>query len=155
VILSQIHNLGYVSAFIGGILFVFTFTVALGGIILFNLADTHSVIGIALVGGLGSMVGDLLIFRFINDGLTDELKPLYHRLGGEKITVMFQSIYLRWTLPVIGALIVMSPFPDELGIALMGVSKMKTSHFIVISYVLDVIGLFVLLDGILLFKGWM
>ena len=154
-ILSKIHNLGYLGAFLGGILFVFTFTVALGGIILFSLVDNYSVMGIALVGGFGSMVGDLIIFRFVRDGLTDELKPLYRRFGGDRITTVFRSVYLRWALPLVGALIVMSPFPDELGVTLMGLSKMKTSHFIVISYVLDVVGLIILLEGVMLFKAMM
>ena len=152
-ILLKIHNLGYLGAFLGGILFVFTFTVALGGIILFSLVDNYSVISIALVGGFGSMVGDLILFRFIKDGLTYELKPLYRKFGGDRITTVFRSVYLRWTLPLVGALIIMSPFPDELGVALMGLSKMKTSHFMVISYVLDVVGIIILLEGIMLFRG--
>jgi len=38
--------------------------------------------------------------------------------------------YLSWSLPVIGAVIIASPFPDELGISLMGFSKMKTPYYI-------------------------
>lgn len=63
--LAEIHQLSYLGAFIGGILFIFTFTVAFGGVILFNLADSYSLLGISLIAGLEGVIGDLFIFRFI------------------------------------------------------------------------------------------
>jgi len=36
---------------------------------------------------------------------------------------------------------VISPLPDELGLAMMGLSKMKTSLFIPISFILNSLGI--------------
>lgn len=151
-LLAQTHHLGYLGAFIGGILFVFTFTVAFGGVILFNLIDSYSLISIALVAGLGGVIGDIFIFKFIKAGITEELKPLYRSLGGNKLTKLLHTAHYKWTLPVIGALIIASPFPDEIGVAMMGLSKIRTSYFMMISFVLNVLGLFLLLGGLMMFK---
>ena len=47
----------------------------------------------------------------------------------------------RWLIPFIGALIVASPLPDELGLTMMGLSKMKTSLFIPLSFLLNFFGI--------------
>jgi len=45
-------------------------------------------------------------------------------------------------LPVIGALIIVSPFPDELGVTLMGITKIKSYQFLILAFILDVTGVF-------------
>jgi hypothetical protein len=45
-------------------------------------------------------------------------------------------------------LIIASPFPDELGLMLMGLSKTNTKVFILLSFVLNFIGILVM--GLLL-----
>jgi len=149
-LLFDLRALGLLGAFIGGILFVFTFTVALGAVILASLGEVHPVWAIAVVAGLGSLLGDLIIFRFIRDRLLEELRPLYERLGGENLTQILHKVYLRWTLPVLGALIVASPLPDELGVTLMGISNISPRRFAVLSYVLNTLGIFALLGLIAL-----
>ena len=127
---------GYMGAFIAGILFVSTFTVATGIVILLVLAEKLSPIEIGLIAGLGAVIGDLTIFRFIKDGLIEEINPVYRRLGGDHITKILQTQYFSWTLPVIGAIIIASPFPDEIGVSLMGIAKMKTYQFVALSFFL-------------------
>src|SRR3990167_3767473 len=152
-ILSGLHNLGYLGAFVGGILFVSTFTVALGGIVMFNLTDTHSIFLIAIVAGIGGVIGDLLIFKFVKNRLLEELEPIYNQLGGGHLTKILHTVYMRWMLPILGALIVASPLPDELGITLMSLSEIKTSRFIALSFILNTVGIFLLLGGIRLIRG--
>lgn len=147
-VLAQINQLGYFGAFIGGVLFVFTFTVALGGVILFSLADSHSIFIVSLVAGLGGTLGDLVIFRFVKDGLMEEITPLYRSVGGDRLTRIFKRSYLHFMLPVIGAIIIASPLPDEIGVSLMGISHIRTSYFVLISFFLNTIGLFLLLEGV-------
>ena len=75
--LLHLGNLGYIGAFIGGVLFVSTFTVATATLILLVLAEGLNPIEIGVIAGAGAVVGDVLIFRFIKDGLTSEVKFLY------------------------------------------------------------------------------
>ena len=129
-----------------GILFVSTFTVAIGSVILLILAESLSVIEIALIAGLGAVIGDIFIFKFIRSrGFIEEIESIYKYFGGHKISHLIHTKYFSWTLPVLGALIIASPLPDELGVSLMGISKMKTNEFVLLSFVLNSLGIFFVL----------
>lgn len=152
IFLLNLGEWGYLGAFIAGILFVSTFTVATGAVILLVLAEKLSPIEIGIIAGFGAVVGDLTIFRFIKDGLLDEIKPVYKKIGGDHVTKILHTKYFSWTLPVIGAVIIASPFPDEIGVSLMGIAKMKTYQFILLSFVLNVIGIFLVVSASLVIK---
>jgi len=145
--LSHLGNLGYIGAFIGGMLFISTFTVSIGTVILFALAKYLNPIEIGLIAGLGAVIGDLFVFRFIrSQELNKEIKHFFDYFGGDKISHLIHSKYFSWTLPVIGALIIASPLPDELGVSLMGISRMKTYKFILLSFILNSLGIFLVVS---------
>ncbi|QQG40629.1 MAG: hypothetical protein HYV37_03615 [Candidatus Levyibacteriota bacterium] len=152
--LLNLGNFGYIGAFLGGVLFVSTFTVATGAVILLVLAETLSPVEIGIIAGLGAVVGDFTIFRFIKDNLASELKSIYDHLDGDHhLTKLLHSKYFGWTLPVIGALIIASPLPDEIGVSLMGIAKMKTYQFLLLSFVLNVVGIFLVVSTSLIIKS--
>ena len=145
--LLQLGGFGYIGAFIAGIFFVFTFTVATSALVLLILAETLSPIEIGLIAGLGAVVGDLLIFRFVKDGLAGELQFLYNQVDGDHhLHKLFHTKYFNWTLPIIGAIIIASPLPDELGVSLMGISKINTYKFMFMSYLLNSVGIFLVIS---------
>jgi uncharacterized membrane protein YdjX (TVP38/TMEM64 family) len=131
---------------------VSTFTVATAAVILLALAETLSPLEIALVAGLGAVVGDFTIFRFIKNNLIDEIELIYIRLGGNHFSKMLHTKFFTWTLPVVGAIIIASPFPDEVGLSLMGISKMKTRQFVLISFLLNAIGIFLIVSAYTIIK---
>lgn len=146
--LLNLGSLGYVGVFVAGILFVSTFTVATGAVILLVFAERLSPIEIGIIAGLGAVVGDFVIFRFIKDNLAREVKDIYDHIdGGHHVQRVFYSKYFSWTLPVIGAIIIATPFPDEIGVSLMGISKMKTYQFLFISFILNAIGIFLVVTA--------
>lgn len=146
-LLLKLKELKYLGAFLGGILFVSTFTFGIGIVILTSLTDNFSIFTISLFAGLGAMVGDLLIFRFVKDRVIEEIKPLYQKFGNSRMGKIFYSHLFAWTLPVLGAIIIASPLPDELGVSLMGISNIKTSRFLLISFILNTAGIFFILLG--------
>ncbi len=151
--LLHLGNLGYFGAFIGGILFVSTFTVATGAVILLVLAESLSPIEIGIIAGLGAVVGDFAIFRLIKDNLAEELKDIYNHIdGNHHFQRVLHTKYFSWTLPVMGAVIIASPLPDEVGVSLMGISKMKTFQFLIISFLLNAIGIFLVVSVSLVIK---
>lgn len=140
-IIKEIGSYGYFGALIVGVFFVSTFTVAPASVILFHLAQDFNPGLIAVCAGVGAVVGDLLIFRFLKDGVFEELKPLFHKYGGHYIATLLHTPYFAWLAPVVGAIIIASPFPDEIGIALMGLSRIKIWQFVALSFVLNAIGI--------------
>lgn len=151
--LLNLGNFGYLGAFIAGALFVSTFTVATGAVILLVLAERMSPIEIGIIAGLGAVVGDFIIFRFIKNNLTQELTLIYNHIdGNHHLQKVLHSKYFSWTLPVIGAIIIASPLPDEIGVSLMGITKMSTFHFLLISFVLNAIGIFLVVSASAIIK---
>ena len=151
--LLHLGNFGYIGAFLAGILFVSTFTVATGAIILLILAETLSPIEIGLIAGLGAVVGDFVIFRFIKDDLVKEIKQIYNLFDrSHHFKKVLHTKYFSWTLPVVGAIIIASPLPDEVGVSLMGISKLKTYQFLLLSFILNAIGIFLVVSSSLVIK---
>lgn len=144
-ILLHLGNLGYIGAFFAGILFVSTFTVSIGTIIFLILAESLSPIELGIIAGLGAVVGDFLIFHLVRDNLAQEVAQLYNAVdANHHVQKVLHTKYFAWTLPVFGALIIASPLPDEIGVSLMGISRMSTIKFAGLSFVLNTLGIFLI-----------
>lgn len=142
--INKVGNFGYFDALITGIFFVSIFTVAPAVAVLYHLAQILNPWGIAIMAGLGAMIGDYIIFRFIRDRIFDELKPLFNKFGGALIKKLFFTPYFSWLLPILGAAVIASPIPDEVGVSMMGASKIKGWQFILITFALNAIGIFLI-----------
>jgi hypothetical protein len=131
------------AAFIAGMLFASTFTVAAGGLIIIHLAQigVHPLI-LILFGGLGAVSCDILIFYFVKDDIAKEISPIYDEIISKShLKKIMHTRYFSWTLPVIGAFIIASPLPDELAVSLLGLSEMKTAEFFAISFASHLVGM--------------
>jgi hypothetical protein len=138
----HLGSYGYPGAFIAGILFVCSFTVAIGVVALAALARELNPVVLALIAGAGAVVGNFLIFRFIKDDILKEVEPLFKKFEGNHLKVLLHSKYFRWSLPVIGAILIVSPLPDEVGISLMDIAGMSTLRFLILTFCLNSLGIF-------------
>ncbi len=144
-IVSSVDELKIIGSFIAGFFFTSAFTIAPAAIALVEISKTTSPLLVALWGALGSLVGDLVIFLFIRDRFADDILEALHTLKNEKkITHFFKRGFFRWLSPLLAALIIMSPLPDELAIALMGISKVRMSLFIPICFVMSFFGILII-----------
>ncbi len=144
-LIQQAGDLKYFGAFLAGMFFVSTFTVAPAAVVLYNLADKMSIAEVSLLAGAGGVIGDYLIFHFLRNNLFMELQPLYQRLGGNRLSKLFITPYFAWMLPLLGAAIIASPLPDEAGVGLLGLSKLKSWQFILLSFALNAVGIAVVI----------
>lgn len=131
-------------SFISGILFVSVFTIAPASIVLAELAQSSSLTTVALFGGLGAMLGDALIFLFVRDIFREDLEEFLKKHKKVRIISHLHFGFLRWLSPLIGALIIASPLPDELGITMLGLSKLKLRTLLPITFVLNAVGIFLI-----------
>ncbi|RJP45758.1 hypothetical protein C4587_00380 [Candidatus Parcubacteria bacterium] len=129
-------------SFIGGLFFTSIFTAAPAVVVLGEIANQNSILLVALIGAAGSVIGDLFILRFIEDTVTEDFKELVRRAGGKnRIASIFKLRLFRWLMAFLGALVIASPLPDELGLFMMGLSKVKNSYFIPLSFALNFAGI--------------
>jgi len=149
--LSALEHLGYVGSFLTGIFFVSSFTVGPAAVVLFHLGSAGPLWLMSLVAGIGAAFGDLLIFRFLQDGVYKEIAPLFSNMNEALMGPALWSPKWKWFLPVLGAAVIASPFPDEIGIALMGLSTMRWWQFLPLAIVLNSVGIFIILS---VAHGW-
>jgi hypothetical protein len=141
-ILSGAVGLKLFGSFIAGMFFTSVFTTVPAIVTLGEISRHNSIFLTALFGALGALVGDLIIFSFIKDKLSEHLNSLLeHTNYWKRVKHILKLKYFRWGTFLLGGLIIASPFPDELGISLMGLSKMKTKSFILISVFFNFIGI--------------
>ena len=140
-ILASAQEWKFVGSIIAGLFFVSVFTAAPSAVVLIEIALSNSALETAFFGGIGALAGDLIIFRFVKDHLADELKWLASKSRLKGLIGIFKLQFFRWLLPLAGAIVVASPFPDEIGLAMMGLSKMRTGLFIPLSFALNFLGI--------------
>ncbi|MBI2062559.1 MAG: hypothetical protein HYT64_02635 [Candidatus Yanofskybacteria bacterium] len=143
-LITSTKEIRFIGSFIAGIFFTSIFTAAPATVVLGEIAQSNSVIMVAILGGLGALAGDLLIFRFVRDKIFQDFSYLVKISRSERFVSVFKLKLFRILTPFIGALIIASPLPDEAGVAMLGLSKMKTSTFIPLSFLLNSIGILII-----------
>ena len=122
-ILTSTKELELLGSFVAGMFFTSAFTTAPAIVTLGEIAKANSVIQTAFLGATGAVIGDLIIFRFVRDRLSEDLMQLInHNTSGKRIKAILKIRFFRWFTFLIGGLIIASPFPDVLGIGLLGFS---------------------------------
>lgn len=144
-VINKIGDFGYAGALLTGIFFVSTFTVAPALVVLYALAQSYNPIGIAVMAGLGAVIGDFMLFQYLKDKVFGELKPLFLKFGGSYVIRLFKTPYFGWLTPLIGAAIIASPFPDEIGVGILGISKLKNWQFLLLSFCLNTVGILIVI----------
>ncbi|MBI2040079.1 hypothetical protein HYT18_03325 [Candidatus Microgenomates bacterium] len=139
--LLNLGTLEYIGALIAGMLFVSSFTAAISIVVIAIMTENINPMALGLIGGVGAVMGDYLVFKLVRSHLQEELAMLFGREETSHIKTLLRSKYIAWTLPIIGVFIIASPLPDELGVSLLGISKMSEARFILISYLSNSVGI--------------
>lgn len=135
----------FIGSVIAGLFFTSIFTVSIAAAVLGEIVvESESIIQVAFFGALGGVVGDLVIFNFVKDSLTEDVEFLFHKIKNQGLISVFHHRLLKWLVPLIGALVIASPLPDELGISMLGFAKLKTWLFIPISFVFNFLGILII-----------
>lgn len=137
-------NLGsfeYIGALFAGMLFVSSFTAAISIAVIAIMTQNLHPMALGLIGGVGAVMGDYLIFKLVRSNIQQELAMLFGKEATSHVKVLLHSKYIAWTLPIIGVFIIASPLPDEMGVSLLGISKISEARFILISYLSNAVGI--------------
>jgi hypothetical protein len=145
-VVSIFRDYYIVACFVSGIFFTSIFTIAPSSVTLVHLSKTAPIPSVIFWGALGAMFGDLILFLFIKDRFADDLKKVFKPTSVRYLLKSFHLGFMRWLSPVIGALIIASPLPDEFGITLLGMSKMKISILLPIAFVMNMLGIYLLIE---------
>jgi len=134
----------YSSIFLAGMFFTSVFTTAPSIAMLAELAQGNSIFLVAILGGFGAMVGDYLIFSFFHDRISQDIKYLRKHSEIKRLPAIFRTRLFHWFMPFVGAFIIASPLPDELGLMLLGLSRMNERAFLLISFTMNTVGILII-----------
>jgi hypothetical protein len=149
--IQGLGQFGYISAIIAGAMFVCTFTVATGAYIIFTLAKTLSPVELILFGMIGAVIFDMLVYKTIKNTVDKEILEAFNTPRFSHFKKILHTKYFAWMAPLIGLLVFLSPLPDELGISLLGLSKLRTYQFFFISILNHSLGMFLVVCTVNLF----
>lgn len=128
-------------SFIAGLFFTSAFTIAPSIVFLASLSQTTPALVVAFFGALGAMCGDLVIFLFIRDRLTEDIKAVFRKKTARRFLNSFHFGFWRWLAPILGGFIIASPLPDEFGLTLFGLSRTRIALLLPIAFVMNFLGI--------------
>ena len=147
VVLEWFKNIGLVGGFVGGVMSVSMFTSAPAVVLLVAVAQHVNPVLLILIASIGSVLGDWLIIKFLEDNIASEIAPILKKYHILSLIRKFQRSRSKWIASILGAIVLALPLPDEFGIALMDISNVKRRNLLVICFVLNAIGISALVLG--------
>lgn len=123
----------YLGIFIAGMFFTSVFTTVPATVVIGEMSTTVNLPGLVFISGLGALFGDFIIFKFFKDSIGEDLEALFTFHKKKRWKHLFKTKLFKIFITLVGGVIIASPLPDELGLALMGFSKTNTWFFAIIS----------------------
>ena len=139
----SLDGLLWLGIIFAGLFFTSIFTTAPAIALLGSFAQTTPLLVLAILGGLGAVIGDLIIFTFIRGKVSKSFDHLLVSPRGRRFSVIVKNEIFKFFLPLFGSIIIASPLPDEIGVSMLGISKMSKKRFLALSFILNSVGIFI------------
>lgn len=158
--LGDLGSFGYIGAFVAGVLFPITFTSPVAAFAFFYLGGHYNLLGVTVLGGIGAVLGDLLIFTFIKDGTIAEIEKIrekydavhrkhpHYRHRHKAFVELFHNRLFHALALFLAGLFILLPGPDEFGVAVFASYGVDMKKFIPLSLLLNTVSI-----GLVTFAG--
>ncbi len=144
IFLNDLLPFRFLAEFITGILYSSFLTSPLAVVSIIVLAKDGNPLLIATLGGLGSMITDLFIVKFFRNEVASDFSIITKLLHLNFVGNIIRALHLNFLITVVAAVIIASPLPDELGLALLSVNKVKYKNIAYLSFILNAAGIFII-----------
>lgn len=130
---------------LAGAMYSFGFTAAFGVILLLSLPEGNIFLQ-AIIGGIGSLFTDLMLFWLVRSFFISEVTMLFNT----KYFLIFHSKLSdkikKYGGIIMGLIFIASPLPDEIGVFLLAsTTNLKERTFSILAYSLNTVGIFIIL----------
>jgi hypothetical protein len=134
-------SLGLAGVFLAGMFYTSLFTAAPAVIMLVELSKTIDPVQLVLFASFGSVMGDLIILKIFQDNIYEEMKYLGKKLGiGIKVNKKRRKA-VNWIMSLCGMFVLGSPLPDEVGIAMLGMTQYSKFRILVVAFLANFVGI--------------
>jgi len=147
--ISHLDLLKKMGSFFAGMFYSFGFTGPFAAGFFLALKPSNIILT-GIIGGLGAMFSDLIIFKFVKVSFADE----FMKLKEEKIILKLKK-FMRKNVPkiirrsflyVFAFIFIASPLPDETGVIILaGLTKIKARVIAALGFIFNTIGIILLL----------
>ncbi len=145
-----LQPLSYIGILINGFFFSSAFTSSTATLLFIELGEKVNPLLAAPVGGIGATIADTFLYRLLKNHLLKEMKHLalsIHRHIHPNHRLFFsRSKKFRPFLFLLGGIVISSPFPDELGVALFTLANVRFRYFSLVVFICNTIGIAILLS---------
>lgn len=151
-LVSSLGPLGYAGVLVAGAFFTYMFTTPIATATLLILSGNLDPLLVGLIGGAGAMISDLIIFKFVRSSISFFDKEIYrvkefvrehNPLHLRKENYLWERLK-KYLVFALAGFIIASPLPDEIGVAMLGASDIKTWKFVLFSFVFNSLGIFLI-----------
>jgi len=146
--IDTILPLKFVSEIVAGIFYTSFLTSPVSVAMLVILAKANNPVTTALLAGVGTVIGDLLIIKFFRSQISTDLNVVSKELHLQRINAFLKMLHIDFLIPLLGAVIVASPLPDELGLMMLGASKLNYRELAILSYTLNTAGILLIVTPV-------
>ncbi|MBS3073759.1 hypothetical protein J4465_03115 [Candidatus Pacearchaeota archaeon] len=142
---SLVLHSGYFGTFVSGIFLSWGFTAAPATAFLLILAKSQNILFASLIGGLGALIGDLVIFHFIRFSFKKEIACFEREKVIKWIRKKIPEKIKHYLLVIFADIMLASPLPDEIGVTILATyNKLSVKVFSIMTYVLHAIGILII-----------
>ena len=143
---EQLGTYGYVGGFVVGLFYTYAISTPFAAASIYIMGKSADPFLLAIVASFGALISDYIIFRFVRDRLMAEINLAAEKLkipSGFFRKLFSNKLFLKFA-PVLAGMIIASPLPDELAIALFAAVKYDPKYFAIFSYGSNFIGIFII-----------
>lgn len=149
---GRLHGFGYPGAFAAGLLFSYGFTTPFAIAALVAMAHEVNPLIAAPIAGLGALISDLVIFELLR---VSAFGKEIERLGRTSLVTRVHGLLHHETVPehlrryalwALSAIVIASPLPDEIGVALLSSTTNITERsFTILCFAVNTLGILAIL----------
>lgn len=140
-LVDKVTPIRFLAEFVAGMLYTSFLTSPIALSMLFVIAESNNPIIIALVGGFGAVIGDLILIHILRKNVGKDLSYMGKFFLIHRIRAFLKLYKLDFLIVLTGAIIIASPFPDELGLVMLGATNMNYKQLALLTYILDTTGI--------------
>ncbi len=136
-----------ISSFLAGAFFTSIFTIAPAGVALVAIGQSYHPLAVALFGALGAMCVDLGLLLLVRKDLTSAEMIAGKVFRFRRLIIKgFHFGLLKWFAFIAGIFLIASPAPDEVGLFLLGASKINSKLLPAVFFTANFLGIWAILS---------
>lgn len=150
ILVQKLSSYPHLAAFLAGIGFSSLFTTAPATVALGTISSFFGVWPTAFFGGVGALLGDMALLKTMTSIAQSAKRPVAKVINPprflklHRLRLILSHGPLKLILWATGAIVIASPLPDELGLALMGATRIPFWLLVCISFVFNMLGIAVI-----------